>query len=240
MSCDDVLEWVAQDVFKEYKNLAHNGGLQARDQSVRRVEAGSDEETVMDPAGAEGGDLDNDDDESEAAKTAICAFVADDLHKERNHGSWRPLQQGWKKREKKEPRRMGNPPLSFREFIRAHPQGCFVCYGRNSAFQHDHQTCLIHKAEMEAHKKAHGTKKCMSPNIREAKVEVSKDELSELMMAGKELANEIQEIKRALGPKPDKDKDKDKDKKVKGRSKEKGDAVNEVAAEEDTPTTDAP
>ena len=36
-------------------------------------------------------------------------------------------------------------------------------------------------------------------------------------MVGTELAKEIQEIKRAWGPKPDKDKDKDKDKEGKGR-----------------------
>ena len=64
------------------------------------------------------------------------------------------------------------------------------------------------------------------------------------MMVGTELGKEIQEIKRAWGPKPDKDKDKEKDKekdrKGNGRWRKKGDAVNEVAAEEDTPTTDAP
>ena len=75
-------------------------------------------------------------------------------------------------------------------------------------------------------------------------MEVSHDELSKLMMVGTKPVKEIQEIKRAWGPKPDKDndrdKEKDKDKKGKGRWRKKGDAVNPVAAEEDTPTTDAP
>ena len=131
---------------------------------------------------------------------------------------------------------MGDPPLSFGEFIRAHPQGCFVCYGRSSPFQHDHRTCPIHVADTEACKEVHRTKKRTSANIREAKVEVSKDELSKLMMVGTEIAKEIQEIKRAWGPKPDKD----KHKKGKGLWRKKGDAVNEVAAEEDTRTTHAP
>ena len=69
-------------------------------------------------------------------------------------------------------------------------------------------------------------------------MEVLKDELSKLMMVGTELAQKIQEFKGAWGPKPDKDKDKDK--KGKGRWRKKGDAVNEVAAEEDTPTCDDP
>ena len=73
----------------------------------------------MDPAGAEvGKGLDDDDDEDEPAETAVCAFMANNLHKGSNRGSWKPLQQGWKKREKKEPRRVGDPPLSFGEFIR--------------------------------------------------------------------------------------------------------------------------
>ena len=67
-------------------------------------------------------------------------------------------------------------------------------------------------------------------------MEVSKDDLSKLMMVGTKLTKEIQEIKRACGPKPDKDKDKDKDKMGKGRWRKKGGAVSEVAAEEDTPT----
>ena len=45
-------------------------------------------------------------------------------------------------------------------------------------------------------------------------MEVSKDELSKLMMVCAELPKEIQESKRAWGPKQDKEKDKDKDKKV--------------------------
>ena len=61
------------------------------------------------------------------------------------------------------------------------------------------------------YKKANGTKRRTSANIREVKVEVSKDELSKLMIVGTELAKEIQEIKKAWGPKPNKDKDKDKD-----------------------------
>ena len=219
---------------KEYKNLAHNGGLQVGDRCVSQVGVGSDGEAVMDPAGAEGGEgLDDDDYEDEPAETAVCAFVANNLHKGGNRGSWRPLQQGSKKREKKEPRRVGDTQLYFGEFIRAHLQGCFVCYGRSSPYP-------IHKANKEAYKKAHGTKKRASADIREAEVEVSKDELSRLKMVVTELAKDIQEVRRAPGPKPDKDKDKDKDKKGKGRWKKKGDVVARVAAEEYDRTTDEP
>ena len=80
----------------------------------------------------------------------------------------------------------------------------------------------MHKANTEAYKKAHATTKRTSANIRKHKVEVSKDELSKLMMVGAELAKEIQEIKRAWKPEPDKDKDKDKHLKGKDPWRKKG------------------
>ena len=105
---------------------------------------------------------------------------------------------------------MGDPPLSFREFIRAHPEGCFVCYGRNKGFDHDHRTCPD-KADTEAYRKVYGSKKRAPASVLEAKVEVTKDELSKLMSVATELAIEIQGIKRAWVPKSD-DKNKDKEK----------------------------
>ena len=203
----------------------------------------------MDPAGADGDEalVDNDDDD-EPAEMAVSAFVANNLNAGSNRGRWKPLQQGWKKKEKRDPRRIGNPPLSFGEFIRAHPQGCFVCYGREQGFNHDHRTCPIHQADTEAYKKAHCSKKPPPAGIREAKVEVDEDELSKLMLVGTELAREIQEIKRNWVPRSDNknkeskenDQNKDNDKKGRKRGQKKG--VNEVDAEENTPTTttDAP
>ena len=240
MTCDEVLEWVGEEVLKEYTNLHHTRGLKAGDRDVNYVREGSVRESAMEPAGTEAGEaLDDEEDGDEPAETAVCAFVANKLNAGSNRGSWKPLQKGWKKKEKKEPRRMGDPSLSFGEFIRAHPQGCFVCYGRNKGFNHDHRTCPIHKANREAYKKVQGSKKRASVGIRENKVEVTEDELSKLMSVGTELANEMQEIKRSWVPKSD-DKNKDKDKKGKKGRKKK--SVNKVDAEESTPapTSDAP
>ena len=240
MTCDEVSEWVGEEVLKEYRNLHHTCGLKVGDRDVNYVGEGSGRESAMDPAGTEAGEaLDDEDDDDEPAETAVWAFVANNLNAGSNRKSWRPPQKGWKKRGKKEPRRMGDPPLSFGEFIRVHHQGCFVCYGRNKGFNHDHRTCPIHKADTEASKKVHGSKKRATVGIRENKVEVTKDELSKLMSLGTELAKEIQEIKRSWVPKSD-DKYKDKDKKGKKGGRKK--SVNEVDAEESIPTTtsDAP
>ena len=244
MSCDEILEWVGEEVLKEYRNLHHTRGLRPGDRDVNYVGEGPGGEAAMDQAEA-GGDetLVDDDDDNEPAEMDVCAFVANNLNTGSNRGSWKPLQQGWKKKEKKDPRRIGNPPLSFGEFMRAHHQGCFVCYGRKQGFNHDHRTCPVHQADTEAYKKAHGLKKRAPAGIWETKVEVDKDELSKLMSVGTELAKEIQEIKRNWVPRlDDKNKENDKDKDKKGRKRGKKKGVNEVDAEENTPTTttDAP
>ena len=118
-----------------------------------------------------------------------------------------------------------------------------MCYGRIKGFNHDNRKCPIHKANTEAYKKVHGSKKRAPADIREIKVEVDKDELSKMMSVGTELAKEIQQIKRNWVPRSDNknkenkenNKNKDKDKKGKEGGKKKG--VNEVDAEESTPTT---
>ena len=60
-----------------------------------QVGAGSDGEAVMDPAGAEGSEgLDDDDGEDEQADPAVCACMANNVHKGSNRGSWKPISAG--------------------------------------------------------------------------------------------------------------------------------------------------
>ena len=116
MSCDEVLESVGEEVLNEYRNLHHTRGLRPGNRDVNYVGEGSGGKAAMDSAGAEGDEaFHDDDDDNEPAETAVCAFVANNLNAGSNRGSWKPLQKGWKKKEKKEPRRIGNPPLSFGE-----------------------------------------------------------------------------------------------------------------------------
>ena len=80
MSCDEILEWVGEEVLKEYRNLHHTRGLRPGDRDVNYVGEGPGGEDAMDPAGA-GGDetLVDDDDDDEPAEVAVCAFVANNL-----------------------------------------------------------------------------------------------------------------------------------------------------------------
>ena len=95
MSCDEVLEWVGEEVLKEYRNLHHTRWSRPGDRDVNYVGEGSGGEAAMDPAGANGEEApDDDDDDDEPTKTAVCAFVANNLNAGSNRGSWKPLQKG--------------------------------------------------------------------------------------------------------------------------------------------------
>ena len=54
----------------------------------------------------------------------------------------------------KEPRRIGNPPLSFREYRSQH-DGCWVCYGKGNNHAHDHRQCKVYEADKKAYFAAH-------------------------------------------------------------------------------------
>ena len=184
--------------------------------------------------------LNDDDNKDKPAETTVCALVASILHKGGTHGSCKPLQQVSRKREKKDSCGVGDPPLTFAELVQGHPQGCFVFSGRNTPFQQDHQTCPTHKAGTEAYKKAHGLKKRTPANVREVRVEVSKDELFQLIMVGSSSRRRFRKSAETWAPRLDTDIDTDKDRKDKGRLRKDSNAVKEVTIKEDIRTTDAP
>ena len=75
MTCDEVLEWVGEEVLTEYQNFHHTRGSEAGDRHVNYVGEGSGGDSAMDPAGTEAGEaLDDEDDDDEPAETAVCAF----------------------------------------------------------------------------------------------------------------------------------------------------------------------
>ena len=91
MSCDEILEWVGEEVLKEYRNLHHTRGLRPGDRDVNYVGEGSGGEAGMNPAGAEGDEtlVDNNDDD-EPAEMAVCAFVAKNLNAGANRAAGSP------------------------------------------------------------------------------------------------------------------------------------------------------
>ena len=57
----------------------------------------------------------------------------------------------------KDPRRTGNPPLSFREYRSQH-DGCWVCYGKGNNHAHDHRHCKVYEEDKKTYFAAHLTR----------------------------------------------------------------------------------
>ena len=82
-------------------------------------------------------------------------FVA---HNVRDHGQDRSRWSRVGPKKGKEPRRIGNPPLSFQEYRSQH-DGCWVCYGKGNNHAHDHRQCKVYEADKKAYFAAHPEKK---------------------------------------------------------------------------------
>ena len=69
---------------------------------------------------------------------------------------------------RKEPRRIGNPTLSFGEYRSQH-DGCWVCYGKENNHAHDHRRCKVYEADKQAYFAAHSDKKPKEQRIADWK-----------------------------------------------------------------------
>ena len=140
MSCDEILEWVGEEVLKEYRNLHHTRGLRPGDRDVNYVGEGPGGEAAMDPAGA-GGDetLVDDDDDDEPARSGRLCLPGQQPQRGEQTGKLEAPAAGLEEAGEEGPSpHWATLRCPLGEFIRAHPQGCFVCYGRKKGFNHDH------------------------------------------------------------------------------------------------------
>ena len=81
------------------------------------------------------------------------AFVAQNT-KEHGQDKWKwrraPIRGGMGK----PPRRIGNPPLSFKEYRQKH-DGCWICDGKSLPHKHNHKTCKIYAGDKKAFFQVH-------------------------------------------------------------------------------------
>ena len=250
MSCDEILEWVGEEVLKEYRNLHHTRGLRPGDRDVNYVGEGPGGEAAMDPAGA-GGDetLVDDDDDDEPAEVAVCAFVAKNLSARANRETGSPCSRvgGSRRRGTLAALATLHCPLGSSYELTLRAVSCVMRGRKASTMTTEHAPPTRPTRRL--------TRRCTGrrsvrprvsgkPKWRSTKTSWPK----QMSSVGTELAKEIQEIKRNWVPRSDNknkennqnDQNKDKDKKGKKGGRKKG--VNEVDAEENTPssTTDAP
>ena len=141
VTTDEVVKFVREEVRKEYKARHQGRAVSSAGRQVAHIEGCCcDDARPPDSEGPATGSV-----PTAGAKglytneeVAVYAFVAHNLSNQGRHRSkWQPVN----RKQRKETRRVGSPPLTFKECITKYHKGCFVCYGRNQAHDHHHKTC---------------------------------------------------------------------------------------------------
>ena len=95
------------------------------------------------------------------------AFVAHNMKENGlDRSRWNRLDPRTKNRS--EPRRIKNPPPSFRKY-RSHHTGCWVCYSKGNNHAHDHRHCKVYEEDKKTYFAAHPDKKPKEQRIADWK-----------------------------------------------------------------------
>ena len=169
MSVDGIVKYITVELKLNAKNEAHvqdrqGHGQQGHQEDPHHQEIQEDTANSAEDGSGSGQDhwTGSREDHEEAH---FFAFVA---HNVRDHG------QDWSRwnlvgsKKGKEPRRIGNPPLSFREYRSQH-DGCWVCYGKGNNNAHDHRQCKVYEADKKAYFAAHPENKPKEQRIADWK-----------------------------------------------------------------------
>ena len=163
MSLDEIVKYITVELKLNAKNEAHvqdrqgHGHRGHREDRQHREVKGDTVGTTKEGSGS-GQDLWTATTREDHEEAHFFAFVA---HNMKEHGQdrsrWNRLDPRVNKN-RKEPRRIGNPPLSFREY-RSQQDGCWVCYGRGKTHAHDHRHCKVYEDDKKTYFAAHPEKK---------------------------------------------------------------------------------
>ena len=169
MSLDEIVKYITVELKLNAKNEAHvqdRHGHGQRGHREGRHHREIEEDTANSAEDGSGSGQDHwtgsRDDHEEAH---FFAFVA---HNVRDHGQDRSRWSQMGPKKSREPRRIGNPPLSFREYRSQH-DGCWVCYGKGNDHAHDHRQCKVYEADKKAYFAAHPEKKPKEQRISDWK-----------------------------------------------------------------------
>ena len=150
MSLDEIVKYITVELKLNAKNEAHvqdRHGHGQRGHREDRHHREIQEDTANSAENGSGSGQDHwtwsREDHEEAHS---FAFVA---HNVRDHGQDRSRWSRVGPKKGNEPRRIGNAPLSFREYRSQH-DGCWVCYGKGNNHAHDHRQCKVYEADKKA------------------------------------------------------------------------------------------
>ena len=169
MSLDEIVKYITVELKLNAKNEAHVQDRQGHGQRGHREDRHHrkiQEDTANSAEDGSGSGQDHWTGSREDHEEAdLLAFVA---HNVKDHGQDRSRWNRLGPKKGKEPRRIGNPPLSFREYRSQH-DGCWVCYGKGNNHAHDHRQCKVYEADKKAYFAAHPEKKPKEQRIADWK-----------------------------------------------------------------------
>ena len=150
MSLDEIVKYITVELKLNAKNEAHvqdrqgQGHRGHREDRHHREVKGDTVGTAEEGSGG-GQDLWTATTPEDHEEAHFFAFVAHNMKENgQDRSRWNRLDPRTKKR--REPRRIGNPPLSFREYRSQH-DGCPVCYGKGNNHAHDHRHCKVYEED---------------------------------------------------------------------------------------------
>ena len=155
MSLDEIVKYIRVELKLNAKNEAHVQDRQGHGQRGHREDRHHreiQEDTANSAEDGSGSGQHHWTGSREDHKEAhFFAFVA---HNVRDHGQDRSRWNRVGPKKGKEPRRIGHPPLSFREYRSQH-DGCWVCNGKGNNHAHDHRECKVYEADKKVYFAAH-------------------------------------------------------------------------------------
>ena len=162
MSLDEIVKYITVELKLNAKNEAHvqdrlGQGHRGHQEDRQHREVKEDTVGTAEEGSGSSQNLWTATTRDDQEDAHFFAFVA---HNMKEHGQdrsrWNRLDP--RKKDRKEPRRIGNPPLSFREY-RSQQYGCWVCYGKGNNHAHDDRHCKVYEEDKKTYFAAHPDKK---------------------------------------------------------------------------------
>ena len=158
MSLDEIVKYITVELKLNAKNEAHVQDRQGQGHRGHREdrhhrEVKGDRVGTAEEGSGSGQDLWTATTQEDHEEAHFFAFVAHNMKENgQDRSRWNRLDPRTKNR--REPRRIGNPPLLFREYRSQHT-GCWVCYGKGNNHAHDHRHCKVYEEDQKTYFAAH-------------------------------------------------------------------------------------
>ena len=163
MSLDEIVKYITVELKLNSGNKAHvqdrqGNGHRGHQEDHQHREDKEDTVGTAEEGCGSGQDLWTATTREDHEEAHFFTFVAHNMNEHgQDRSRWNRLDPTFNKN-RKEPRRIGNPPLSFCEYRSQH-DGCSVCYGKGNNHAHDHRHCKVYEADKKAYFAAHPNKK---------------------------------------------------------------------------------